>query len=190
MPFPSSVNVFHQESHSLPPHSTPLLWPLSHHCPFGQLFLLYPFDLYQFLLVISDGSTVPRMCPNLLNTSTHRQSIWVIYHQHYIADKSMSLWITPNLSVKQTWLPLHWVCTVQPSQKELCFSKNPLFSHFSCLPSWNNRYSNPGGTDAGVILAWEIALNYTNAFNELLDFDILGTFSSGFSVICCDTDIR
>jgi hypothetical protein len=36
------------------------------------------------------------------------------------------------------------------------------------------NFSNPGGTDAGVILAWEIALNYTNAFNELLEFDILG----------------
>lgn len=42
------------------------------------------------------------------------------------------------------------------------------------------RFSNPGGTDAGVILAWEIALNYTNAFNELLDFDILGNSPSSY----------
>jgi hypothetical protein len=46
----------------------------------------------------------------------------------------------------------------------------------SCVSSAENgRSSNSGGTDAGVMLAWEIALNYTNAFNELLEFDILGT---------------
>ncbi|PMD32000.1 hypothetical protein L207DRAFT_441349 [Hyaloscypha variabilis F] len=52
-------------------------------------------------------------------------------------------------------------------------------------------FHNPGGTDAGVILAWEIALNYTNAFNELLDFDILvmdvrGTYSSNLLNVSLD----
>jgi hypothetical protein len=41
----------------------------------------------------------------------------------------------------------------------------------------------PGGTDPGVVVAWEVALNLTNAFSELLDFelivmDIRGTQSS------------
>jgi hypothetical protein len=49
-------------------------------------------------------------------------------------------------------------------------SKGPLFF-------------NPGGTDAGVIVAWEVALNITNAFSGLMDFDLIvmdvrGTFSS------------
>ncbi|KUJ13789.1 uncharacterized protein LY89DRAFT_590287 [Mollisia scopiformis] len=44
-------------------------------------------------------------------------------------------------------------------------------------------FFNPGGTDAGVIVAWDIALNVSHAFDGLLDFDILvldvrGTFSS------------
>ncbi|KAE9363001.1 hypothetical protein N431DRAFT_550765 [Stipitochalara longipes BDJ] len=52
-------------------------------------------------------------------------------------------------------------------------------------------FHNPGGTDAGVILAWEIALSYTNAFNELLDFDILvmdvrGTYSSNILNVSLD----
>lgn len=41
----------------------------------------------------------------------------------------------------------------------------------------------PGGTDPGVVVAWEVALNLTNAFSGLTDFelivmDIRGTFSS------------
>jgi hypothetical protein len=43
--------------------------------------------------------------------------------------------------------------------------------------------SNPGGTDAGVVVAWEVALNLTNAFSGLEDFDLMvmdvrGTYSS------------
>lgn len=34
--------------------------------------------------------------------------------------------------------------------------------------------SNPGGTDAGVVVAWDVALNVTHAFDGLLDFDLLG----------------
>ncbi len=37
------------------------------------------------------------------------------------------------------------------------------------------KESNPGGTDAGVVIAWEVALNITQAFEGLLDFDLLGT---------------
>lgn len=37
-------------------------------------------------------------------------------------------------------------------------------------------FSNPGGSDAGVIVAWEVALNLTNAFDSLLDFDLFGEF--------------
>ena len=37
-----------------------------------------------------------------------------------------------------------------------------------------------------MILAWEIALNYTNAFNELLDFDILGMLSSAVFLVGLD----
>jgi hypothetical protein len=49
-------------------------------------------------------------------------------------------------------------------------AKDPLFF---CL----------GGTDPGVVVAWEVALNRTNAFDGLLDFevvvmDIRGTYSS------------
>jgi hypothetical protein len=36
-------------------------------------------------------------------------------------------------------------------------------------------HSNPGGSDPGVVVAWEVALNITNAFDGLLDFDLLGT---------------
>lgn len=41
----------------------------------------------------------------------------------------------------------------------------------------------PGGTDPGVVTIWEVALNLTNAFSGLLDFqiiaiDIRGTYSS------------
>ncbi|TVY51007.1 putative hydrolase [Lachnellula cervina] len=44
-------------------------------------------------------------------------------------------------------------------------------------------FFNPGGSDAGVIVAWEVALNLTNAFDSLLEFDLFvmdvrGTYSS------------
>ncbi|TVY92660.1 putative hydrolase [Lachnellula willkommii] len=44
-------------------------------------------------------------------------------------------------------------------------------------------FFNPGGSDAGVVVAWEVALNLTNAFDGLLDFDLFvmdmrGTYSS------------
>lgn len=35
-------------------------------------------------------------------------------------------------------------------------------------------FSNPGGSDAGVVVAWDVALNLTNAFDGLEDFDLLG----------------
>ena len=35
-------------------------------------------------------------------------------------------------------------------------------------------FSNPGGSDAGVVVAWDIALNLTDAFDGLEDFDVLG----------------
>ena len=34
-------------------------------------------------------------------------------------------------------------------------------------------FSNPGGSDAGVVVAWDVALNLTNAFDGLEDFDLL-----------------
>ncbi|KAF2474348.1 alpha/beta-hydrolase, partial [Lindgomyces ingoldianus] len=44
-------------------------------------------------------------------------------------------------------------------------------------------FFNPGGSDAGVVVAWDVALNLTHAFDGLEDFDLLvldvrGTFSS------------
>ncbi|RDL37041.1 Uncharacterized protein BP5553_04474 [Venustampulla echinocandica] len=44
-------------------------------------------------------------------------------------------------------------------------------------------FFNPGGTDPGVVVAWEVALGLTKIFSELMDFDLLvmdvrGTFSS------------
>ncbi|KAF4628966.1 hypothetical protein G7Y89_g9180 [Cudoniella acicularis] len=52
--------------------------------------------------------------------------------------------------------------------------------------------SNPGGTDAGVVVAWEVALNVTQTFDGLLDFDLLvidvrGTFSSNQLNVSLDT---
>ncbi|RFU28898.1 hypothetical protein B7463_g7452, partial [Scytalidium lignicola] len=53
-------------------------------------------------------------------------------------------------------------------------------------------FFNPGGTDAGVVVAWEVALNATQAFDGLLDFgllmlDIRGTFSSNQLNVSLDT---
>ncbi|KAH8811132.1 Alpha/Beta hydrolase protein [Xylogone sp. PMI_703] len=53
-------------------------------------------------------------------------------------------------------------------------------------------FFNPGGTDAGVVVAWEVALNATQAFDGLLDFDLLmldvrGTFSSNQLNVSLDT---
>lgn len=47
----------------------------------------------------------------------------------------------------------------------------------------NSLFFCPGGTDPGVVVAWEVALNLTNAFSGLEDFelivmDIRGTQSS------------
>ncbi|KAH8654995.1 hypothetical protein BGZ60DRAFT_546624 [Tricladium varicosporioides] len=44
-------------------------------------------------------------------------------------------------------------------------------------------FFNPGGTDPGVVVAWEVALNLTDMFSGLLDHDLLmidvrGTYSS------------
>ncbi|KAI0855530.1 hypothetical protein F4860DRAFT_31951 [Xylaria cubensis] len=44
-------------------------------------------------------------------------------------------------------------------------------------------FVNPGGSDAVAVLAWEIALNLTSAFNDLQDYDLMmmdvrGTYSS------------
>ncbi|KAE8449055.1 hypothetical protein EG329_008643 [Mollisiaceae sp. DMI_Dod_QoI] len=53
-------------------------------------------------------------------------------------------------------------------------------------------FFNPGGTDAGVVIAWEVALNITQVFEGLLDFDLLvldvrGTFSSNQLNVSLDT---
>ncbi|CZR58678.1 uncharacterized protein PAC_08570 [Phialocephala subalpina] len=53
-------------------------------------------------------------------------------------------------------------------------------------------FFNPGGSDAGVIVAWEVALNLTRTFEGLLDFDLLvidvrGTFSSNQLNVSLDT---
>ncbi|TVY40872.1 putative hydrolase, partial [Lachnellula subtilissima] len=53
-------------------------------------------------------------------------------------------------------------------------------------------FFNPGGSDAGVIVAWEVALNLTNAFDGLLDFDLFvmdvrGTYSSNPLNVSLDT---
>lgn len=38
-------------------------------------------------------------------------------------------------------------------------------------------FSNPGGSDAGVVVAWDVALNLTHAFDGLEDLDLLGECS-------------
>lgn len=43
--------------------------------------------------------------------------------------------------------------------------------------------SNPGGSDAGVIVAWEVSLNLTRTFDDLLDFDLLGEIESILDLI-------
>ncbi|KAF4637604.1 hypothetical protein G7Y89_g477 [Cudoniella acicularis] len=53
-------------------------------------------------------------------------------------------------------------------------------------------FFNPGGTDAGVVVAWEVALNVTQAFDGLLDLELLvldvrGTFSSNQLNVSLDT---
>ena len=40
-----------------------------------------------------------------------------------------------------------------------------------------NYFSNPGGSDPGVVVAWDVALNLTHAFDGLEAFDLLGEIS-------------
>jgi hypothetical protein len=38
-------------------------------------------------------------------------------------------------------------------------------------------FYNPGGSDAGVVVAWQLALGQTTIFDGLLDYDLLGRLS-------------
>lgn len=47
-----------------------------------------------------------------------------------------------------------------------------------------NLFFNPGGTDAGVVVAWQIALGQTAMFDRLLDYDILREHTAKKTLDC------
>lgn len=44
--------------------------------------------------------------------------------------------------------------------------------------------SNPGGSDAGVVVAWDVALGLTHAFDGLQGWDLLGEITFKFHCYC------
>jgi hypothetical protein len=84
----------------------------------------------------------------------------------------MSQWITRNLFVIRIRLRWGWLWFGLKIPTVLCSCES--FNIGDWYHITDVHLSNGGGSDAGVVVAWEVALNLTNAFDGLEDFDLLG----------------